>query len=77
MIYINNEQLQKEYKKILIDKGIRQTEIAQALGISRQALTNYLNKQHLTFDDLNRLLTPIGLKLRFEFVPDNNTDQTE
>lgn len=72
MIYKNNEQLQKEYKKLLIDKGIKQTEIANALGLSRQALTNYLNKQHLTFDDISRLLSPIGCKLRFDFVPDEN-----
>ena len=69
MIYTGNEMLVKEFKKMLIDKGIKQQFIADKLGISKQSLNLRLNKKHITFDDMMMLLECIGYKLDFDFVP--------
>ena len=69
MIYTDNEQLLKEYKKLLIDKGKTQTEIARALGMTRQAFASYTGKANFTCADLARLLAPLGYCLSVEYVP--------
>ncbi len=68
MIYEGNEQLVKEYKKVLIEAGVTVQGIAEAVGISRQSVHSILRKQHLGFDDLERLLAPMGYGIEFRFV---------
>lgn len=68
MLYTNNNQLLKEFKKLLIDNGIKQVDVADTLNMTRQALTSYLRKQHFTFDDLQRLLNACGYDLDFNFI---------
>ena len=77
MIYKDNEQIIKEYKKLLIDQGKTQTEVAAALNMTRQALNSYMKKQ-FTFSDVRRLLSVVGYDLYFKFVPkpgNGGTDQ--
>ena len=69
MIYTDNETLIKEFKKLLIDKGIKQQFIADSLEISKQSLNLKLNKKHISFDDMLELLHCIGYELQIEFVP--------
>ena len=69
MIYTDNETLIKEFKKLLIDKGIKQQYIANSLRISKQSLNLKLNKKHISFDDMLELLHCIGYELRIDFVP--------
>lgn len=68
MIYEGNEQLVKEYKKVLIETGKTLQEVAGSVGISRQSLHSVLRKQHLGFDDLQRFLEPLGYGIEFQFV---------
>lgn len=68
MIYESNEQLVKEYKKVLIEEGATVQGIAEAVGISRQSFHSVLRKQHLGFDDLARFLEPLGYGIEFRFV---------
>lgn len=68
MIYIDNETMVKEFKKVLIDNGIKQQYIADQLGISKQSLNLKLNKKHITFDDMQEMLACIGYELNFTFV---------
>ncbi len=68
MIYTDSKQLIKEYKKLLIDVGITQQDIADKLGISRQALYMFTNKKRLSFDDMERLLAPLGYEIEIKFV---------
>ena len=74
MIYTDNETLIKEFKKLLIDKGIKQQFIADSLEISKQSLNLKLNKKHISFDDMMELLNCIGYELKVDFVP---VDQDE
>ena len=69
MIYTDNETLIKEFKKLLIDKGIKQQFIADSLEISKQSLNLKLNKKHISFDDMIELLHCIGYELQIDFVP--------
>ena len=69
MIYTDNETLIKEFKKLLIDNGIKQQYITDSLEISKQSLNLKLNKKHISFDDMMELLHCIGYELRVEFVP--------
>lgn len=69
MIYTDNETLVKEFKKLLIDKGIKQQYIADNLKISKQSLNLKLNKKHVSFDDMMELLNCIGYELQIDFVP--------
>ena len=68
MIFTDNDQIIKEYKKLLIDQGKTQTEVAAALNMTRQALNSYMKKQ-FTFADVRRLLSVVGYDLYFSFVP--------
>ena len=56
MKYTDNETLIKEFKKVLIDNGIKQQFIADKLEISKQSLNLLMNKKHITFDDMQKLL---------------------
>ena len=69
MIYTDNVTRIKEFKKLLIDKGIKQQYIADSLEISKQSLNLKLNKKHISFDDMMDLLHCIGYELYVEFVP--------
>ena len=68
MKYTDNEMIVKEFKKLLIDNGIKQQFIADKLEISKQSLNLLMNKKHITFDDMQKLLACIGYELQFEFV---------
>lgn len=75
MRYTDNETLIKEFKKLLIDNGIKQQFIADSLGISKQSLNLLMNKKHITFDDIQKLLACIGYELQFDFVPVENDEK--
>ena len=72
MRYTDNEMIVKEFKKLLIDNGIKQQFIADKLEISKQSLNLLMNKKHITFDDMQKLLGCIGYELEFDFVPVEN-----
>ena len=69
MIYTDNGSLIKEFKKLLLDKGIKQQYIADSLEISKQSLNLKLNKKHISFDDMIELLHCIGYELQIDFIP--------
>lgn len=66
-IYLENEQLVKEFKKVLIDNGVKQQFIADKLEISKQGLNLKLNKKHISFDDMHELLSCVGYELEVNF----------
>lgn len=67
MKYLNNKTLITEYKKVLLDNGIKQQYVADKLGISKQSLNLKLNKKHINFDDMQALLDVIGYDLIIDF----------
>ena len=71
-IYSDNEQLKRELKKIVIDSGMSQKEVAEKMGCKPQQYTNIVNKENLAFRDVKRISNAIGLDVRIEFVPGGN-----
>lgn len=67
VIYINNDQIVNELKKLMIDKGITQKEIADKLGIKPQAITKIFNKKNLGFEDVKKILEVMECEFAIEF----------
>lgn len=72
-IYSDNEQLKKELKKIIIDSGLTQKEVAERMECKPQQYTNIVNKENLAFRDVKKIANAIGLNVKIEFVPDTDT----
>ena len=69
MIYNgDNKQIKNEIKKLLIDEGITFVSIANKLGISDNQLNNTFNKVNLSFNDIYKMLSVAGYKMKIEFV---------
>lgn len=71
MIYNNNDDIIKEFKKLLIDNGIKQQFISDSLGLSKQSFNLRLNKKHLSFDDVSSWLDCMGYELEINFKKKN------
>lgn len=74
-IYEDNEQLKRELKKIVIDSGLTQKEVAERMECKPQQYTNIVNKENLAFRDVKRIANAIGLNVRIEFVPVGNDEK--
>ena len=68
-IYINNDQLVNELKKVMIDTNTKQVDLANMMDIPKQAITKIFNKKNLTCDDMQKLLSLMGYELHIDFVP--------
>ena len=68
-IYEDNEQLKKELKKLVIDSGMTQKEVAEKMGVKPQQYTNIVNKENFAFRDVKRIAIACGYELRIDFVP--------
>ena len=73
-IYENNDQLKKELKKLVIDSGKTQKEVAEKMEVKPQQYTNIVNKENLAFRDVKRIAIACGYELHIDFVP---VDQSE
>ena len=68
-IYEDNEQLKKELKKLVIDSGMTQKEVAEKMEVKPQQYTNIVNKENLAFKDVKRIAIACGYELQIDFVP--------
>ena len=68
-IYDDNDQLKKELKKLVIDSGLTQREVAERMNVKPQQYTNIVNKENLAFRDVKRIAIACGQELQIEFVP--------
>ena len=67
--YIDNEQLKRELKKLVIDSGMTQKEVAEKMEVKPQQYNNIVNKENLAFRDVKRIVNACSYELRIEFVP--------
>ena len=68
-IYEDNDQLKKELKKLVIDSGMTQKEVAEKMEVKPQQYTNIVNKENLAFRDVKRIAIACGYELYIDFVP--------
>ena len=76
-IYEDNEQLKKELKKLVIDSGLTQKEVAERMGVKPQQYINIVKKENLAFRDVKRIMDAIGCKLQIDFVKIDDTSRSE
>lgn len=67
-IFSDNEQLKKEFKKIVIDEGLSMVEISKRLDILPQQLNNKFNNSRISFNDLKMFLSVCGYELQVDFI---------
>ena len=67
-IFSDNEQLKKELKKIIIDSGLTQKQVAENMQVKPQQYTNIVNKKNLSFEDTKRIISACGYKMQIEFI---------
>lgn len=76
--YTDNEQLRKEVKKMIIDSGMSQKEVAEKMGCKPQQYTNIVGKENFAFRDVKRIANAAGYKLMVGFIEKKETqDETE
>lgn len=59
-------------KKMLIDKGISQKELARKCGIADNNLSNILKRSNVNTDTMYKLAEALDCDLKIELVPRNN-----
>lgn len=57
-----NQELAQAVNEAIKESGYKKNWIAEQLGISRQALTHFLQKANFSIDDANKILDIIGYK---------------
>lgn len=67
MIFEDNKKLMIELKKLMLDAGISQKQIADALQIKPQSLNTLLNKKNFSFTDCKKILDVMGYDLEIGF----------
>lgn len=68
MVYRDNQQIIKELNKVISDKGLTKAMIAQKMGMIPQTLTKLLAKKNFSFEDLNKILNTMELRLEIRFI---------
>ena len=67
MVFTENKKLITELKKLMLDVGISQKQIADVLQIKPQSLNTLLNKKNFSFADCQKILDVMGYDLTIEF----------
>ena len=67
-VFSDNEQLKREVKKLVIDSGYTQKEVAEKMGVKPQQYTNIVNKENFSFKDVKRIADACGYKMKIEFI---------
>lgn len=55
-----NKELAQAVNGAIAESGVKKYSIAEKIGISRQAFTNFMNKSNFSLDDANKILSIIG-----------------
>lgn len=71
MVIKNNDELKQAVNKAIDDSGYKKMWIAEQMGISRQAFSNFMNKSNFSIDDANKILTLIDSNVIAEIHKNN------
>ena len=61
-------ELDKYIKKVLIDKDVKQIELAEKMGISRASLGGLISRNKMGVDKLEELATALNCDVKITFV---------
>lgn len=68
-IYKDNTDVKKELETILIEVGSNKAKLGETMGISRQRVSNILNKKNLSFADIASMCDAMECDLYIDIVP--------
>lgn len=71
-----NQELAQAVNEAIKESGYKKNWIAAQLGISRQALTHFLQKANFSIDDANKVLSIIGYSAKAN-VDKNNLQKVD
>lgn len=71
MVYTTVSKLRDELKKLLIDCGMTQRQIAERLEISPQQLSNLFSKKNFSLDDAKKIADALGAVLEVSIIMPN------
>lgn len=66
-----NQELAQAVNGAIAESGYKKSYIADKLGISRQAFSNFMNKANFSIDDANKILSIIGYKTETSVLKKN------
>lgn len=72
MVIKTNQELANFVKKVIKLSGIKKSDLAENIGLSRQGLDNLLKKKSFSLDDANRILMVLSLSADIEVKIDQN-----
>lgn len=61
-------ELDKYIKKVLIDKDMKQVELAEKLNISRASLGGLISRNKMGVDKLEDIATALNCELKISFI---------
>lgn len=67
MRFEDNKKLVTELKKLMLDTGVSQRQIADVLEIKPQSLNTLMNKKNFSFIDCQKILGAMGYDLEYTF----------
>lgn len=69
MIYSKNpDDLKRELKIMLLKEDIKQADIAEKLGKSRQALSNLIRQNNISLNALTDIVNAAGYDVEINFI---------
>ncbi len=71
-MYVDNQQIKEEFKKLAIEEKITMAEIAKRCDMIPQELNNRFSNKRIAFSDLKLFLNACGYDLKIEFVKKTN-----
>lgn len=75
MIYKNNRQLVNAVKKLMLDENVKQVNLSEKIGCSKQRVAQIFNKKNLSFNDIKILLEAMQYDLVIEFKTSENKEK--
>ena len=72
--YESNHQVSVELKKIMLEEGVTQKQIAEKLGITPQSFQKLINKKNLGMADVQKILDTMNGDMIIIFVDKNKED---
>ena len=73
------QEIMKVIKHIMIDENLKNSDVIEKLGMSKQTVSNLLNPNYrpntsIQIDSLCKIVDAIGYKLELHFVPVHNKE---
>ena len=73
------QEIMKIIKHIMIDENLKNSDVIEKLGMSKQTVSNLLNPNYrpntsIQIDSLCKIVNAIGYKLELHFVPVHNKE---